>query len=169
MSAENNITILNQFLNIQKERFANFEINILETKELDLKSLLYSYQEKCKACKLDLTNEIIKLGGNTIQEDNVSLKKMIHLWLDFKNVFINTNREDLLYICEYNEYLSVKKFRNLLENNIHNLSQLQIQMLKKQLVLLQNNHDHLKVRGEILLKENHIYTHNPKTQIFQFF
>ncbi len=153
MNTEKLLTLLNKFLSFQNERFDSYEINILETYEKDIKNLLSKYQEQCFDCKSKLIDEIIKLGGLPIQ-DNVTSKKFIHLWVDIKNIFVHTKREDLLAVLEYNEFLNIKTFNNLLQNNIQYLNFTQLQMLKKQLVMLEENHDYLKDLGEFYLKNS---------------
>ena len=150
MNTEKSIKILNQFLTLQNERFEDFEINILETIDPDLKSLFYKYQKKCHECKLELIAEIIVLGGNPMH-DSLSSKKFFHLWLDFKNVFKPTNREDLIPVCEYKEFVTIKNFNNLLYHNIKILNFRHIQILNKQLIIIQKNHDELKILSDGLL------------------
>lgn len=154
MNTAKSIIALNKFLCFHNERFENYEINILETNEQDIKNLLNKFQEKCFDCKSELINEITKLGGNPIQ-DSVTSKKFLHFWLDIKHVFVHTNREDLLQICEYNEFLNIKRFTEILDKNVQFLNYRQNQMLNKQLILLQENHDYLQTIGKKLeLKQN---------------
>ena len=47
MDSEKTIIILNKFLDIQNEILEDYETNILETKDKDLKNLLYKFQKKC--------------------------------------------------------------------------------------------------------------------------
>ena len=155
MNTENSITVLNKFLSFQNERFENYDSSILETYEKDLKDLLFKYKEECFYCKSTLIDEIKKLGGFPI-EDTVTSKKFIHFWIDFKHVFVQTKREDLLAVFEYNEFLNIKKFNKLLQNNMQHLNFTQLQMLKKQLVSLEENHDYLKSLGEAYLKNSNI-------------
>ena len=153
MNFDKTINLLNKFLNIHNERIENYEINILETIDQDLKSILYKFQKKCYESQSELMTEIINLGGEPIIE-TINSKRFLHLWLDFKNVFIPTNREDLLHICEYNEYVNIKKIRSLLQINSHVLNQQQNQIITKQLDVLLKNHDYLKILSELLLQEN---------------
>ena len=153
MKKKKTIIILNKFLDIQNEILEDYETNILETKDKDLKNLLYKFQKKCFESKAELKSEIMNLGGEPI-EASINSKKFLHLWLDFKNVFIPTNREDLLHICEYNEYLNIKKFKSLMQVNSHYLNSSQTQIINKQLDLLQKNHDYFKILSEQLIQEN---------------
>lgn len=161
MNTKKAINVLNMILNLQNERLENFEINILETNENDLKKLLNNYKEKCLACKLELIAEIKKLGGIPTCE-SIASNKFLHFWLDIKNIFTHTNREDLLPICEYNEYVSLKKIKKILEENIQFLNLNQIQIINNQLILIKKNHDYLKILSEKFLKQ--IKNHQKKHQ-----
>lgn len=153
MNAIKSISILNQLLSIQQERFENYEANSNETKDYDLLRLLTEFKNQCQKDKFELIAEIIRLGGLPIDE-TTSTKKLFYMWLDLKTLFTKTNKEDLIHTWEYNEYLNVKHFRSILESNIHNFNFNQIQILKNQLNTIEKNHDDLKALGDVLLKQN---------------
>ena len=153
MNTVKSISVLNQLLSIQQERFENYEANIIETKDYDLLKSVSEFKNQCQIDKLELIEEIIQLGGLPIDE-TTSTKKLFYMWLDLKTLFTKTNKEDLIQTWEYNEYLSIKHFRSIIESNIQYFNFKQVQMLKNQLDTIEKNHDNLKSLGDVLLKQH---------------
>lgn len=152
MNAVKSISVLNQLLSIQQERLENYEINIIENNNRNLINTFKRIKKECHISQLELTNEIIAMGGLTLVEKTPSNKKF-YLWLTFKSMFQKSNLEDLVSTLDYNEYLNTKLFQSILESNIQYFNFRQIEMLQNQLTNIKKTQADLKSQVELIFKQ----------------
>jgi len=115
-TTEKSIEILNDLIHINNDRIAAYEYawKALEDNDTYLKSLFQTFREESRQYVHELNNAISQAGGEA--EDTVASGGTIHrAWLDFKALFVGTNRKNILEECENSEDAVIRAYRHALD------------------------------------------------------
>ena len=149
MNKEKSIVVLNSLIEINSERIEIYKTAKKVTIEDDLKDLFSEFEEISTRFKSELVEEVQKMGGVPIVVRNNNL--FLRLWVNFKSKLIGQDREDILNTLEYNEFVIIKNYRDILSTNLENLTyELHIK-LKAQQLLIKAHHDKVKKLGDLML------------------
>ena len=108
MNPEKSIKVLNSIIEINNKRIEIYKIAEKATEENDLKQLFSEFLEVIRVFKLELIQEVEKLGG--IPVDVIKRNSLFsRIWVNYKSIFAETNREDLLNTLEYDEFLAINR------------------------------------------------------------
>jgi uncharacterized protein (TIGR02284 family) len=151
MDKNKSVDVLNTFISITNERLNKYETITLQTNEPDLIDLLLNFQEKTQKCKEELISEVESLGLKPIKEPTIKTLSFLKIWLKLKSKFALKDREDLLNCCEYDEEVTINKYREILSNNFEFLTVKLQDILKGQLNSIKKDHDILKNLGDMLV------------------
>lgn len=155
MNPEKSIKVLNSIIEINNKRIEIYKIAEKATEENDLKQLFSEFLEVIRVFKLELIQEVEKLGG--IPVDVIKRNSLFsRIWVNYKSIFAETNREDLLNTLEYDEFLAINRYKNTLLENENDLTINLHFMLKIHYRMLNSRHDKIKELGDLMLI-NHKY------------
>ena len=155
MNPEKSIKVLNSIIEINNKRIEIYKIAEKATEENDLKQLFSEFLEVIRVFKLELIQEVEKLGG--IPVDVIKRNSLFsRIWVNYKSIFAETNREDLLNTLEYDEFLAINRYKNTLLENENDLTINLHFMLKTHYRMLNSRHDKIKELGDLMLI-NHKY------------
>ena len=149
MNKEKSIVVLNNLIEINSERIEIYKTAKKVTEEDDLKDLFSEFEEISTLFKLELVEEVQKMGGVPIVARNNNV--LIRLWVNFKAKLIGQDREDILNTLEYNEFVAIKSYKDTLSDNLDYLTAELHIMLKSQQLLLTAHHDKVKKLGDLML------------------
>jgi uncharacterized protein (TIGR02284 family) len=150
MNKEKSIVVLNNLIEINTERIEIYKTATKVTEEHDLKDLFAEFQETSTVFKLELVEEVQKMGGvpvHVVKRNSLFSR----FWINFKLTVTGKEREDILNTLEYNEFVAIESYKDTLSNNIHYLTaELHIR-LKSQQIMLTKHHDKVKKLGDLML------------------
>jgi len=150
MNKEKSIVVLNNLIEINTERIEIYKTAKKVTEEHDLKDLFAEFQETSAVFKLELVEEVQKMGGvpvNVVKRNSLFSR----FWINFKLTLAGKGREDILNTLEYNEFVAIKSYKDTLSNNLDYLTaELHIR-LKSQQIMLTKHHDKVKKLGDLML------------------
>lgn len=149
MNNEKAIDVLNPLITINNDRIEGYETASKETDELDLKSLFAQFISSSQACKRELINEVVILGGE-VAEGTLLSGKFYRLWMDAKAALTGKDRKAILNSCEYGEDVVSGTYDKALESGLECLSAAQQTMVMKQKILLKADHDYVKALRDAL-------------------
>ena len=150
MNKAKSIIVLHNIIEINNERIAIYKTAKELTEENDLKDLFSEFQKTSAIFKSELLKELHKIGGvPNIEAKNSSL--LARLWVNFKSKLIGQDREDILNKLEYNEFVTIKSYKDTLSDNLDHLTAELHIMLKSQQLLLTSHHDKVKKLGDLML------------------
>ncbi len=139
---QKSIDALNNLLEINNDRIEGYKHAIEETDESDLKHLFSQCAGTSYKCKLELTAEVEKLGGEPITGTR-NTGKLYRTWMDLKAALTNKDRKAILNSCEFGEDVAVKNYESTLKDN--NLVDPAYTIINKQYSMIKEEHD--KVRS----------------------
>lgn len=150
MDTKKSIDVLNTFIGINSKRFERYIKAAKQTNEVDLKTLFAVFQEKSKRSQVELISEVHKLGGKPTK-DSAAILLIFRIWMQLKSNIKIKDREEILNRCEYDTDAILKKYKNLLSNNIEHLTPNHQNILKAQHQSIKKDHDTLKGLGDLLV------------------
>jgi len=145
--------ILNDLLLINNDRIAGYEKVCDETKELesDLRALFKRMAELSRANVQQLTDEIVKFGGEPATGTMLS-GKLYRVWMDIRATFSVDNRMAVLQNAEAGEDAAQKAYEEALKAK--NLPAELTALITNQKLTLKNAHDEIKnqrdVQGDVV-------------------
>lgn len=150
MNTKKSIDALNTLIEINNNRFESYILASRQINEYDLTTLFVGFQETSKRYKAELVSEIQKLGGTPVKEYPVMLL-ISKILMELRSKFKIKDREDILNRCEYDADVTLKKYTNILNNNIEHLTPKHQNMLKEQHQSIKKEHDTLKGLGDLMV------------------
>lgn len=140
MVEEKTIAVLNTLITINNDRIEGYETASKESDEQDLKSLFAQFSNTSQKCKLELENEVKKLGGDPSEGTKIT-GKFFRVWMDVKAALTGKDRKAILNSCDFGEDAAKDTYENALLNDLENLNAEQQTMIKAQHDLLKCDHD----------------------------
>ena len=115
---EDTIDVLNDLIRINHDRIAGYERAINESKDIDvdLKGVFSRMAEESTLYVSELTEEVVKLGGEPATGTTNS-GKIYRAWMDVKATFTGKDRESILASCEFGEDAAQKAYKTALESD----------------------------------------------------
>lgn len=151
MEKEKTIEVLNTLITINNDRIQGYDTAAKETEEEELKSLFAQFAQTSQKCKIELVNEVIKLGGKPA-EGTLTAGKFFRVWMDVKTALTGKDRKAILNSCEYGEDIAVDTYYKALRNNLSDISAEQQTMLNAQHALIKADHDKVKAMRDALVE-----------------
>lgn len=151
MKNEKTVEVLNTLIEINNDRIAGYETASNETEENDLKTLFSGLMLTSQKCKAELVSEVQKLDGTPI-EGTKATGKLFRIWMDIKSALTGKDRKAILNSCEFGEDMAVDTYRNVLLENVEDITTEQQNMIKAQMVLIKAGHDKVKSLRDSLVE-----------------
>lgn len=150
MNIENSIYALNTLIEINNNRIEGYETASRETEEFDLKNMFSEFQQSSQKYKAELVKEVQKLGGTPIKETktNNTFSKILR---DIKAFLNNKDSDDILSICEYDDFVAIQNYNEVLNRNLEDLSDELQKMLIVQQAFIKADHDKVKYLNDMML------------------
>lgn len=155
MEKEKTIDVLNTLIEINNDRIEGYDTASEETEDQDLKTLFVQLSQTSQICKLELVNEVVKLGGKPI-EGTKTTGKIFRVWMDVKAALTGKDRKSILSSCEFGEDTAVDTYNKALINNLENITAEQQRMLVAQHALIKADHDKVKMMRDALVSDKKI-------------
>ena len=111
------VETLNDLILINNDRIAGYEKAYEETKEIesDLRALFKKMASDSREHVLELTGEVVKLGGEPADGTMFS-GKLYRVWMDIKTTFTTDNRRAVLENSESGEDAAQRAYEEALKN-----------------------------------------------------
>ncbi len=140
---EDTVDVLNDLIRINHDRIAGYERAINEAKDIDvdLKGVFSRMAEESTLYVSELTEEVVKLGGEPATGTTNS-GKIYRAWMDVKATFTGHDRESILASCEFGEDAAQKAYKEALESD--DLTMGTRQLVTNQKTSLKASHDLIK-------------------------
>lgn len=138
---ENIIEVLNDLIRINRDRIAGYEkaVESIEGEDEGLESLFQQLASESERIKQDLTDEVIALGGDPVNDSTLS-GKIYRAWMGVKDTFAADDIKSTLEACEFGEDAAQKAYAEALKEDVK-LPESVRTMLKEQKELLKMSHD----------------------------
>jgi uncharacterized protein (TIGR02284 family) len=146
---QKSIDTLNNLLEINNDRIEGYKHAIGETNESDLKSLFSQFANTSYKCKLELTSEIEKMGGEPVTGTR-NTGKLYRAWMDIKAALSGKDRKAILNSCETGEDVAVKNYEDALKNG--ELESPVYNLINSQFGIIKSEHDKIKTLRDNLVK-----------------
>lgn len=143
MNTQKNIELLNDLIVINNDRVEGYKTAAIETPETDLKLLFSGMQSTSERNRIELAAAVTKIGGE-VEEGTRTSGKFFRFWMDFKATITGNNRGTILDSCEYGEDKALEAYEEVLDEK-EDLSPENIQMIQKQRMQIQADHDKVKM------------------------
>ncbi|MBE0393322.1 uncharacterized protein (TIGR02284 family) [Flavobacterium sp. 7E] len=143
MNPEIAINVLNSFIIINNDRIERYKVASRDITNYSLKKAFENFQKTSQKCKMELSKEIIKLGGTPLQ-DKSSFNSVSKFWLAVKNNFIYKDIKKLISSCEINENEVMKTYYDTIYSNRDLLTDNQQLMLSEQYFSINTEHYEIK-------------------------
>ena|SRR5665213_774563 len=143
METKKTIDALNKLVEINNDRTEGYTTALKETKDADLKKIFTRFIATSQKCKTELDNEVLMLGGK-LTEGTKTTGKLFRLWMDTKAALTNDDRHAILNSCEAGEDVAVSVYKDVLKNDLEDLTSKQKTIIEKQFALIKADHDHVK-------------------------
>ncbi|MGO4822276.1 MULTISPECIES: PA2169 family four-helix-bundle protein [unclassified Flavobacterium] len=144
------IDVLNSFIIINNDRIIKYKAAAQDIKNYSLKKAFTDFQKTSQQCKLELSKEIIKLGGTPVEDKGFS-NTILTLWSTIKNSLIYKDLTDIIINCERNEDKVMQKYYDTIYNNLGLLNDNQQIMLSEQYFSINTDHYEIKSLKNSLL------------------
>ena len=138
------ISELNNLIEINNDRIEGYEKAAEEIKiqDAELYGMFHSMANDSKTFVRELTQEVIKLGGE-FSTDTTSKGKVYRAWMDVKKSFSGNDRKVMLEACEFGEDAAQKTYNAALSSDIFISPQLKT-IIAEQQATLKTAHDLIK-------------------------
>ena len=127
----------------QKDQRDHYETALKETEETEFKTLFAQFIRTSQKCKVELVREVQRLGG-TPDEGTRITGKFFRVWMDVKAALTGHNRETILNSCEYGESVASDTYKDVLTDNLEDITTEQKAMLSAQHALLRTDYSAIK-------------------------
>ena len=149
MELEKTIDVLNTLVEINNDRVEGYVTASKETEENDLKSLFAELAITSKHIRQELTEEIVKIGGEPTEDTKVT-GKFYRVWMDVKAALTGKDRKAILNSCEFGEDQALETYDKVLNENQEYLSLGQRSLIYAQHALLKADHNRVKYLRDAL-------------------
>jgi uncharacterized protein (TIGR02284 family) len=141
---DNMIEVLNDLIRINNDRIVGYEKAADEAKniDVDLKAIFSRMSEESRQYAAELTQEVVKLGGEPATGTTNS-GKIYRAWMDIKATFTGNSRQAILENCEFGEDAAQKAYDSALKTDSE-LSTDVRQLIANQKSSLRTSHDVIK-------------------------
>ncbi|MBP7244718.1 MAG: PA2169 family four-helix-bundle protein [Bacteroidia bacterium] len=153
MEKEKTIEVLNTLIIINNDRIEGYETAAKETNEYDLKNLFSQLASNSRRFKQELTSEVTKLGGQA-EEGTKTTGKFFRVWMDVKSALTGNDRKAILSSCEFGEDHAVQTYKDVLRNNLSDITAVQQTLINAQYALIKTDHDKVKNMRDSLQEHN---------------
>lgn len=138
------VEVLNDLVRINNDRVEGYERANNEAKDIDvdLRSIFTRMAEESKQYAAELTQEIVRLGGEPATGTTAS-GKIYRVWMDVKATFSGNSRQAILESCEFGEDAAQKAYKQALESDAEMTAE-QRQLITNQKSALKTSHDVIK-------------------------
>lgn len=150
MNKERSIVVLNNLIEINRERIEVYKSATKVTEENDLKDLFSEFEKTSKIFRYELAEEVQKMGGIPVIRAKRT-NTVLNIWNSLRAKVKGRDREDILNILEYNEFVAVKSYKDTLSANFDYLTTEMHLKLKTQQNLIKEHHDRVKKLGDLML------------------
>ena len=138
------IDLLNTLIVTNNDRIEGYETASEDTGDADLKVLFAQFQQTSQRCRVELVNEVRRLGG-TPDEGTRFTGRVYRMWLDLKIALTHDDRKTVIDWCECGENMASNTYQRVIHENHNDLSDQQESMLRRQHLALKADRD--KVRA----------------------
>lgn len=140
---EDIVDVLNDLIRINHDRITGYEKASDKAKDTDadLKSTFQRMAEESSLYASELTQEVVKLGGEPATGTTNS-GKIYRVWMDVKATFTGKDREAILASCEHGEDAAQAAYKTALESG--DLSFGCRELVTRQKAALKTSHDTIK-------------------------
>ena len=144
VNTEKAIEILNDLIQINNDRVVGYEraINELKDSDADLRTVFQSYATNSSRHVVELTEEVIKLGGHP-SDGTTNSGKIYRVWMDLKATFTGSDRLTVLENCEFGEDAAQKAYKAAIAEQF-DLPESARELVMKQEAELKTAHDIIK-------------------------
>lgn len=141
---DNLVEVLNDLVRINNDRIEGYERANKEAKDIDvdLRSIFSRMAEESKQYAAELTQEVVRLGGEPATGTTAS-GKIYRVWMDVKATFTGKDRQAILESCEFGEDAAQKAYKLALESDAEMTAE-QRQLITNQKSSLKTSHDVIK-------------------------
>lgn len=153
MEKEKTIEVLNTLIMINNDRIEGYETAAKETDEYDLKNMFSQLASNSRRFKQELTSEVTELGGQP-EEGTKTTGKFFRVWMDVKSALTGKDRKAILSSCEFGEDNAVQTYKDVLRNNISDITAAQQNLINAQYALIKTDHDKVKNMRDSLQEHN---------------
>ena len=153
MEKEKTIEVLNTLIIINNDRIEGYETAAKETNEYDLKNLFSQLASNSRRFKQELTSEVTKSGGQA-EEGTKTTGKFFRVWMDVKSALTGNDRKAILSSCEFGEDHAVQTYKDVLRNNLSDITAVQQTLINAQYALIKTDHDKVKNMRDSLQEHN---------------
>ena len=143
METTKTIEVLNNLIEINRDRIEGYAAASVETDDTGLKALFNKFKQTSEVCKSELIAEVNRLGGETVEGTRIT-GKFFRVWMDFKAALTGNNKKLILESCEYGEDVIKHNYEDTLEKYSGDLTLEQESLIKGQYNLLKAEHDEVK-------------------------
>jgi uncharacterized protein (TIGR02284 family) len=144
---------LNKLVEINNDRVQGYKTALKETEDFDLKDLFKNMVDHSFKFKNELSDLIIKAGGQPTQGTRTS-GKIYRAWMDVRAALTNKDREAIVSSCEYGEDAALEAYDEVLRGDVlsKDLSLAARNCVLSQKELLRQDHDSIKALRDSLKK-----------------
>lgn len=141
---DNLVEVFNDLVRINNDRIEGYERAVKEAKDIDvdLRAIFTRMAEESKQYAAELTQEIVRLGGEPATGTTAS-GKIYRVWMDVKATFTGKDRQAILESCEFGEDAAQKAYKLALESDAEMTAD-QRQLITNQKSSLKTSHDVIK-------------------------
>lgn len=141
---DNVIEVLNDLIRINNDRVAGYEKASDEARniDVDLRSIFSRMAEESRQYAAELTQEVVKLGGDPATGTTNS-GKIYRAWMDIKATFTGKSRQAILENCEFGEDAAQKAYDEALKTDADLTADVR-QLIANQKSSLKTSHDVIK-------------------------
>lgn len=143
MEQEKTIDVLNTLITINNDRIEGYETAAKETDEYDLKNLFSQFASNSQRFRQELSSEVTQLGGQPA-EGTKTTGKFFRVWMDVKSALTGKDRKAILSSCEFGEDNAVNTYKDILRNNISDITAAQQTLINAQYAIIKADHDKVK-------------------------
>jgi uncharacterized protein (TIGR02284 family) len=144
MANDKLIETLNDLIRINNDRIAGYEKAAEDARDIDvdLRSVFSRMAEESKQYAAELTQEVVKLGGEPATGTTAS-GKIYRVWMDVKATFAGHDRQSVLDACEYGEDSAQKAYELALKTDVEMPADIR-QVIMNEKSSLRTSHDVIK-------------------------
>ena len=122
------IDLLNSLVKTHNDRMKGYETASSETDEKELESTFADFALSSHQCRLELANEIIRLGGTPLESTKLS-GRIFRAWMDIKAALTGRDLRYVLDSCNTLEETAARTYQKVLKNRTVILSTRQHAMI----------------------------------------
>lgn len=142
-TTENQISILNDLIELNNDRIAGFEKAIADLKDpnVDLKEIFQKFSSQSRVNTQELTALVAAESGEA-ETGNTAAGTLHRVWIDIKAIFGGTDRASILSEAERGEDAIKKAYKDAITE--HELTGEALAVVQKQAVEINAAHDAIK-------------------------